>query len=190
GVLTNLTNVNGTLFFVPPSPDFGNELWKSDGTAEGTVLVKDINPGRRSSDPSDLTNVNGTLYFSADDGVHGRQLWKSDGTENGTVLVLVINPGGNALGRERAALTDVNGTLFFVANDGVHGPQLWESDGTVNGTVLVRIINPNGSAFTGPSSPQLLNVDGTLFFGADDGVHGMELWRSDGTAEGTFLVKD
>jgi ELWxxDGT repeat protein len=84
----------------------------------------------------------------------------------------------------------VNGTLFFVANDGVHGQQLWKSDGTPNGTVLVRIVNPNGSAFTGASPPQLLNVDGTLFFGADDGVHGMELWRSDGTAEGTFLVKD
>ena len=41
----NLTNVNGTLFFAADDGTHGNELWKSDGTAAGTVLVKDINTG-------------------------------------------------------------------------------------------------------------------------------------------------
>ncbi|MFE8603531.1 ELWxxDGT repeat protein [Archangium violaceum] len=36
----------------------------------------------------------------------------------------------------------------------------------------------------------LTDVDGTLFFTADDGKHGVELWRSDGTRGGTRLVKD
>ena len=53
----------------------GTELWKSDGTAAGTVLVQDINPGSASSSPMWLTNVGGTLFFSADDRTHGRQLW-------------------------------------------------------------------------------------------------------------------
>jgi ELWxxDGT repeat protein len=44
----------------------GDELWKSDGTAAGTVLVKDIFPDHSSS-PNNLTNVNGTLYFDATD---------------------------------------------------------------------------------------------------------------------------
>lgn len=60
-----LTNVNGTLFFGAINGNSGYELWKSDGTSDGTVLVLDIFPGSGSSDPYYLTNVNGTLFFSA-----------------------------------------------------------------------------------------------------------------------------
>ena len=88
-----LTNVNGTLFFTADDGVNGCELWKSDGTAAGTVLVKDIRPGSCSSCPRNLTNVNGTLFFAADDGSDGRELWKSDGTAAGTVLVKDICPG-------------------------------------------------------------------------------------------------
>ena len=59
----------------------GDELWKSDGTDGGTVLVKDIRGGTDSSVPRYLTNVGGTLYFRANDGSSGHELWKSDGTE-------------------------------------------------------------------------------------------------------------
>ena len=44
----------------------GSELWKSDGTSAGTVLVKDIRPGALFSRPQNLTNSNGTLFFSAE----------------------------------------------------------------------------------------------------------------------------
>ena len=63
------------------------ELWKSDGTAAGTVMVKDINPGSGNSAPLSLTNVNGKLYFAANDGADGDELWKSDGTAAGTLMV-------------------------------------------------------------------------------------------------------
>src|SRR5262245_55669770 len=56
-------------YFAADDGVHGVALWKSDGTAAGTVLVKDINPGS-------LTNVNGTLFFTADDGVHGIELWR------------------------------------------------------------------------------------------------------------------
>ena len=68
-------------------------MWKSNGTAAGTVMVKDINPGALGSSPSYMINVNGTLFFRADDGTNGTELWKSDGTEAGTVMVKEINPG-------------------------------------------------------------------------------------------------
>ena len=75
----------------------GQELWKSDGTAAGTTLVKNIRPGSgTSSSPRELTNVNGTLFFVADDGVTGQELWKSDGTAAGTVLVRDIHPGSGS----------------------------------------------------------------------------------------------
>jgi ELWxxDGT repeat protein len=184
---SGLLNVNGTLFFAANDGVHGVELWKSDGTAAGTVLVKDIDSGIGfgNSFPQELTNVNGTLFFTADDGVHGFELWKSDGTEAGTVLVKDINPIPGPSDPPEY-LTNVNGTLHFAANDGVHGTRLWKSDGTTAGTVLVQNIGPGS-----PFNPEFLtNVNGTLFFAAGDGVQGVELWKSDGTAAGTVLVKD
>jgi RNA polymerase sigma factor (sigma-70 family) len=211
-------DVNGTLFFVGFDAVHGQELWKSDGTAEGTVLVKDIAAGRAYSNPCYLTDVNGTLFFTADDGVHGRELWKSDGTEEGTVMVKDINPGrvGGFPDPVLGNLIAVGRTLFFAADDGAHGLELWKSDGTPEGTVMVKDINPGpassvewrrpgetappglgrppspGMRFQrhGLGSETMAVVNGTLFFVADDGVHGYELWKTDGTARGTVLVKD
>jgi ELWxxDGT repeat protein len=81
---TNLTAVNGTLFFSAQDDIHGRALWKSDGTAAGTALVKDFHPAIPDANPEDLTNVNGTLFFVLS---RYAQLWKSDGTPEGTVLV-------------------------------------------------------------------------------------------------------
>jgi ELWxxDGT repeat protein len=191
-----LTDVNGALFFYADDGVHGRELWKSDGTPEGTQLVKDINPGIADSCDqiyedlcwTELTEMSGMLFFSADDGVHGRALWKSDGTADGTVMVKDIAPNSNF--DKVNVLTDVNGTLFFPAGDLVHSVELWKSDGTEAGTLLVKDIYPGGG-FGGSSWPRgLTEVNGTLFFKANDGVHDVELWKSDGTPEGTVLVKD
>ena len=194
----NLTNVNGELFFtVPDGATY--QLWKSDGTAAGTTMFESF-PGYNA--PSDLTNVNGTLYFSANDGTHGAELWKSDGTAASTVLVKDIDPG--TAGSYPWQLTNVNGTLYFSANDGTHGLELWKSDGTAAGTIMVKDINPGTtttwySHYSGAtydvtdqnSDPHnLTNVNGTLYFSANDGAHGYELWQSDGTAAGTTMVQD
>src|SRR6185295_3573578 len=101
----------------------GQELWRSDGTAAGTVMLKDIKPGSASSNAGNLINVNGTLFFTADDGVHGNELWKSDGTVSGTTLVKDINSvplfwTDGTYGSELLELTNVNGTLFFYEYDG------------------------------------------------------------------------
>src|SRR5262245_42928931 len=110
-----MTNVGGTLFFAANSnttTNEGKELWKSDGTEAGTVLVKDVLSGVESSDPQQLTNLNGSLlFFSATTPETGRELWKSDGTTTGTVLVKDIN-ADTASGLVSRP-TDVNGTLFF-----------------------------------------------------------------------------
>ena len=65
----------------------GYELWKSDGTAAGTMMVKNINPGSSSSQPTDFLAVGGALYFTAGTNNEGRELWKTDGTDAGTVMV-------------------------------------------------------------------------------------------------------
>jgi ELWxxDGT repeat protein len=73
-----LENINGTLYFVANDGVHGLELWKSDGTSNGTVMVADLRWGSGNSSPSSLTEVNGTLYFTADDGIQGRELWAYD----------------------------------------------------------------------------------------------------------------
>ncbi len=169
--IADLTNVDGTLFFVANDGTHGNELWMSNGVAAGTCMVKDIDPGPTSSNPSNLTNISGTLFFTADNGQNGVELWRSNGTVIGTVPVVSTNVGTTS--RLPAYFTNVNGRLFFAANDGIHGTELWASNGSPAGTVLAMDIN-GGSAGSYPH--QLTNVSGTLFFVADDGIHGNEPW--------------
>ncbi len=179
--------VNGTLFFAADHVVYGNELWRSNGTAVGTTLVKDINPTGAST-PSWLTPVGGSLFFVAANGVHGAELWKSNGISAGTVLVKDINPGSSdSFSAVMNDLADVNGVLFFTADDGSHGVELWKSNGTQVGTVPVKDIRP-GSGESGIY--YLTALGGVVYFQANDGVSGRELWQSDGTAVPEYITSD
>ena len=177
-VLRDLTAVGNTLFFRANKGSGGEQLWKSDGTAAGTLNVAAVNP-------ENLTPFGNILFFRASDSTNGTELWKSDGTSAGTVLVKDINPGSanSYIGN----FTAVGSTIFFSAIDGVSGSELWKTDGTTAGTVLVKDINP-GSAHS--YAGEFTTVGNTLFFTANDGFSGRELWTTDGTAAGTLLLKD
>ncbi|TWT77000.1 Peptidyl-prolyl cis-trans isomerase A precursor [Posidoniimonas polymericola] len=194
--------VGDTTYFVANDGTNGRELWKTDGTAGGTSMVADIRSGAGSSYPSSLVELNGTLFFAADDGASGLELWKSDGTSEGTVLVRDIRSGVSTdtegvttpNSSSPRQLTVVGDTLFFVAEDGVSGRELWASNGTSAGTRLVRDIFTGNDPVLGTarsSAPiELTAVGDTLFFTAVELTNGRELWKSDGTAVGTVMVKD
>ena len=179
----NLANVGGVLYFVANDGTHGFELWKSDGTADGTVLVTDLWPGPNDSNPTSLLDVDGALYFVANDGETGTELRKTDGTAAGTVLVKDINPAGDA---NVATLVYENETLYFVANDGAHGSELWRSDGTEAGTYLLKDITPGG-ADSNSTITDFTNVSGTLYFGVRSDWN-KRLWNTDGTSGGTAPV--
>jgi ELWxxDGT repeat protein len=180
-----LTVVNGTLYFQAFN-NFNGQLWKSDGTAAGTVPVANVYSSNVINLGRQFIDVNGTLYFTIDErlaGGSGYRLWKSDGTTSGTVPVALVPI--------IISLTSYQGTLYFAGADNGHGYQLWKSDGTATGTVRITNINPGGSAGFGfVGLAPMIVADGRLLFAGDDGVHGQELWVSDGTADGTTMVAD
>jgi ELWxxDGT repeat protein len=147
--LSEFTVVNTEVFFLaykPMSPNIIHELWKSDGTESGTVMVKRfITLSAVGGSVGRLSDINGTLFFAATDETHGEELWKSDGTETGTVLVKDINPGKDSSNIDE--LTNVDGSAFFRAVDGSHSDELWKSDGTESGTMMVKDINESGGSW-------------------------------------------
>ena len=153
---------DGKLFYAANDDGGFLQLWKSDGTATGTVEVKKINPKTQSADVgSTFGHIGNTIFFAADDGIHGAELWKSDGTAAGTVMVKDINPGpgrslpefGFTIASRYFSVGPIEGALYFSANDGVHGRELWKTEGTAAGTVMVADINSGSS----PSYPTYFN---------------------------------
>ena len=194
-VVPYFTPIDNNLFFSANNGTNGVELWKSDGSSAGTVMVRDVFPGSESGNAfnSPPININGIIYFAGNDGINGRELWKSDGTEAGTVMVKNINvyPNFSDGSSDPGMFAEVNGVFFFRCNNIDNGYELWKSDGTANGTIMVKDIftgnNQNGT----PNSSvpfSLTNVNGTLFFAASDANNGTELWKSDGTEAGTVIV--
>jgi ELWxxDGT repeat protein len=121
------------------------------------------------------------------------ELWISEGSAATTRLLVDINPDGSSSPGFKTPLGD--GRVLFSALDPVTGFEPWITDGTLEGTHLVKDINPGaGSSLTSPaSSSQLrfLAFDGNhALFSADDGLHGNEMWITDGTSAGTFILTD
>ena len=186
----DLEGIGSKLFFTLDGPG-GREPWTSDGTAAGTGRLADINPGPGGSFPTGFTAAGGTVFFTASDGVTGFELWKTDGTTAGTVRVTDLNPG--PAHSSSSQLVAFKGALYLTATDGVRGAELWRTDGTAAGTVLVKDIHPpSTSPFVRFVAPRDLTAAGNLLFFVAGGLTptGSELWRSDGTPGGTFLVRD
>jgi ELWxxDGT repeat protein len=182
--IRDFTGAGSQVFFTAKDDSHGVELWRTDGTPTGTLLVKDIYSGTLGSDPQPVASLGPLLYFTADDGLHGRELWRSDGTETGTHLVKDIRSGEES--SYPSSFVVLHNTLYFSASDGLSGQELWRSDGSEAGTVLVKDILPGA----GGSAPKLSVQAGSLYLAANDGVHGIEPWISDGTESGTFLMSD
>jgi ELWxxDGT repeat protein len=184
----SLTDKAGTLFFSADTPTFGRELWKSDGIDTGTTLVADVDLLATSSTPRELLVNDGMLFFVAD-GTTPNELWVSDGLLTTTRVKDINTLGGDGV---TGLTTLASGIVVFSANDGLVGDELWSSDGTAGNTNLVKDINPSGNGLSGFSSTNGTAVvaGGVLYFWADDGVNGVELWKSNGTEAGTSMIVD
>jgi ELWxxDGT repeat protein len=171
-----ITPVGNELFFFGTTLQFGRELWKTDGTQQGTVMVADIAPGAESGIEwaRGMYAWNNEVYFAASSGIRGESgLWKSDGTAAGTIFL-----GGPApVHADR--YVEFNGYLYYEANG------LWRTDGTPAGTEeVVYIVGP---AWLMNQTGNVIVHNGLLYFVAGDYL---EVWVSDGTAAGTRRLAD
>ena len=145
---------------------FLRELWKSDGTTAGTARAVSIQASR-------LSNLDGKLLFETSDSETGSEPWVSDGTPAGTYLAKDINPGVEGSLNGASAIVPLIHSAVLSASDSATGLELWKTNGQWAGTVPVQEIFPGPRS----SSPApFVQAANQVFFLADDGIHGRELW--------------
>lgn len=187
-------NFKGDTYFAVASGPGG--FWKTDGTEEGTVLVKQIQLaydtfiGRRGEGPVATTSE--YLFFlafesSPDDPLldwgesASLSLWRSDGTEDGTIPLFELGTSSFS----RVQFIVFQDMLYFTVRNETYSEELWRSDGTETGTVLV----------TDTSSDENRSVldnfiiwNEMLYFSAGYDQNTSSIWVTDGTQAGTNLV--
>jgi ELWxxDGT repeat protein len=178
-------SVSGSLLFAADDGVHGTELWIDIGTTQWMVM--DINPGAGGSFPQILATADEETYFTADDGVTGRELWwYIMGPQ--AFLVSDLNPGpadsaitsGAFLNRR-----DASGyrTFLFNGTNGTTGKALWATS-SQDEPVQLTFNRPDG----GGHPEYLTNVGDTVYFSAYEIGTGRDLWRSDGTPQGTRIA--
>jgi ELWxxDGT repeat protein len=191
------------IFFAAETEAHGIELWRSNGTSTGTMLVSDVNISTSDAIaaekwrtggftiPDNAVEYNGRAYFAADDGTHGRELWVSDGTPAGTRIVADVLPG--ARGSEPLSLLVHDGFLYFVGLDNVssfHDRVVYKTDGTAAGTIKITSAANGEYRVKGFENERQLVVfkDKVAFlaFQSFTDSFGAAVWFTDGSPTGAY----
>tara|TARA_A100001037_G_scaffold178159_1_gene159812 strand:+ start:218 stop:2314 length:2097 start_codon:yes stop_codon:yes gene_type:complete len=179
--------VGDTIYFSAWDGFNGSELWAHDTSNSSTWMVADINSGGTSNPLMGLAILVGdTIYFDADDGVNGRQMWAHDISNSSTWMVtqdIVISEWNTY-----SIL--VEDTIYFNADDGISGSELWAHDTSNSSTWQVADIRSGSNGCTLALYSWIILIGDTIYFTADDGVSGRELWAHDTSNSSTWQVAD
>lgn len=186
-----LGRIGNRIYFAGDDGVHGRELWCSNGSQKGTVMVKDLNPGGAGIPGFWYSPISATvgdkIYFAATDGTSGTELWRTNGAAEGTYRMKNLNPGaGSSSPSDFAA---VGNRVVFSATTPETGTELFVCDGTSKGTQLLKDIVPGTSS----SIPVFwAQHNGIAYYGIPPkvGRSSIALWRTDGTPDGTFLLFD
>ncbi|MEM9823706.1 MAG: T9SS type A sorting domain-containing protein, partial [Bacteroidota bacterium] len=185
---TRFNEIDGTLYFQARTDCLGFEVFKTNGTANSTVLLKDAFPGSDPSNASDVISLQGQLYFTANRSDFERRIWKSDGSESGTNFIGELDGVPTEFGGQGMPAILNNKIILRDFVSGI-GQCIIDIDATTGAAQVVKVINPN---FGGNASGTVFTPlnDSILLFVDRDTVNGHELWRTNGTEEGTYMVKN
>ena len=176
-------------FFVLQTPNHGGgarrDLWRTDGTEQGTLRILEIPPGRNLHTGAEW---NGKLLFELEGPILDRcAWWLSDGTAAGTREILPVRQDIHCAHE----VQPLGSRFLFVSLAGTGRgavPQLFVSDGTPAGTR--QLSHVQGARNDSPA--YFARSGGLSFFliGGRKDFRGLksELWRSDGTPQGTYRV--
>lgn len=166
--------LNNKLLLVANDGNTGSEVWISDGTTSGTVLLKDIAAGSNDAFPTNFFFAGNLCYFNAYDGSQFA-LWVTDGTTAGTNMFYNNNATLLQAVSNRAILLTTSNNLISVAIP----------SGTT--TTLLSGVNPITSTTKGFCT----TTNGNLYFVMTNTVSSnYDIWKSDGTPSGTSVIKN
>lgn len=200
----SFTILGDYLYFVANSGEDTERgvLWRTDGTVDGTEIWFNPRSDTGSANARNLYVLDDRLVFTAygddDNGTYVTDaIYATDGTEVGTGFVIDINPVNNE-GAGFQDFAEFNGKLLFHASDGndtdtdatQHSYSLFITDGTAAGTQLVKDINPTENDSSEARIERITVLGDIAIFEARDGTNGQEIWRTDGTDAGTYMLKD
>ncbi|MBX2935397.1 MAG: hypothetical protein KF825_14220, partial [Ferruginibacter sp.] len=166
-------------------------LFRTDGTTAGTIKLDLTYPGFNNSKATMLAKLGDKVVFTGDNfAPNNSVIWVSDGTQAGTIPLEQFNPTATAGGGPVYQLEPMNGYVYYTVVANNNKLQLRRTDGTAAGTSLVYEFNEY--AGVAPVGALMRNVNGMLYFLLYDqwGSGYDAIWRSDGTAAGTFLLRD
>ena len=175
----HLVEFKGKLYFWARVQDLPSAFWSTDGTSQGTTVLRPLDPEGRGSRP--LGVANGSLILSEGQPDGTTLLLRSDGTPQGTVPFKTIPAAEDSAPLFSSPLSH-NGRLYFVLHDPKRGPQVWTSDGTEAGTkaILTLPLEDQIIPLAQRSQVEFRVIEGHLFMVVDDGIHGSEPWVIDG----------
>ncbi|WP_295337690.1 T9SS type A sorting domain-containing protein [Flavobacterium sp.] len=179
----NNSILGNEMFFAGFTTSNGYELWKSDGTVSGTVMVKDMTAGAGSTPMDGFTRLGSEVYFFTGSG----QLWRTNGTEAGTVNIPL--PAGLTV-YVYNTMVAYNGKLIFIGYDAANGMEPWISDGTTAGTHIIANTSPRTDYNYILTGLMFKEVPGGVLFQQlmTSGSNKITLWKTDGTASGTLQL--
>ncbi|MDB5199770.1 MAG: hypothetical protein JWO92_1733 [Chitinophagaceae bacterium] len=165
--------------------DADRGLYRTDGTAAGTIKLNLTYPTYNSTKADKLTALGDKIIFAGDNFPNYGEIWASDGTQAGTIALERFQPT-NANTIPVVELAAMGSNVYYSVIDGSNHALLKKTNGTIAGTSIVFDFNTIFS-----SAPEVVffkELNNVLYFIVyDAGGTGYDhLWRSDGTTAGTY----
>lgn len=166
----------------------GAEIYRTDGTEEGTILLKNLRAGQ-SSNPRHYTTIGNSIFFSANvPEAGGIRVFVTNGTEAGTIPVPNTFPFAGQTGYIDK-FSAFNNRVYFPRSTAGQGQEYWYTDTTgTAAAVQLKDINPGGGSGVANGGGLLYTLPAEAVMFAMDNSINRELWRTDGTADGTLVT--